>query len=71
VSFCRSRYNVGNLPAVEFNMRFFDVMFPDTNYRLKVLNLFPDEFKKGYMAYKNGKLAADMRVGTVDSVTPS
>lgn len=56
VNFCRSRYNVGNLPVVEFNMRFFDVMFPDTTYRMKVLNLFPDEFKKGYVAYKSGKL---------------
>ena len=56
VNYCRSRYNVGNLPAVEFNMRFFDVMFPDTNYRMQVLNLFPDEFKKGYVAYKSGKL---------------
>jgi hypothetical protein len=56
VNYCRSRYNVGNLPAVEFNMRFFDVMFPDTAYRMQVLNLFPDEFKKGYLAYKNGKL---------------
>ena len=59
VGFCRSCYNVGNLPAVEFNMRFFDVMFPDTNYRMKVLNLFPDEFKKGYIAYKSGKLNAE------------
>ena len=56
VNFCRSRYNVGNLPAVEFNMKFFDVMFPDTNYRMRVLNLFPEEFKKGYIAYKSGKL---------------
>ena len=70
VAFCRSRYNVGNLPAVEFNMRFFDVMFPDTNYRLKVLNLFPDEFKKGYFAYKNGKLATDVNVGSSDPTTP-
>jgi hypothetical protein len=56
VNFCRSRYSVGNLPAVEFNMKFFDIMFPDTNYRMKVLNLFPEEFKKGYLAYKSGKL---------------
>jgi hypothetical protein len=56
VNFCRSRYNVGNLPAVEFNMRFFDVAFPDTTYRMQVLNLFPDEFKKGYVAYKSGRL---------------
>lgn len=56
VDFCRSRYSVGNLPAVEFNMKFFDIAFPDTKYRMKVLNLFPDEFKKGYVAYKSGRL---------------
>jgi hypothetical protein len=56
VNYCRSRYSIGNLPVVEFNMRFFDVAFPDTAYRMKVLNLFPDEFKKGYDAYKKGKL---------------
>ena len=56
VNYCRSRYSVGNLPAVEFNMKFFDYAFPDTTYRMKVLSLFPDEFKKGYVAYKSGKL---------------
>lgn len=59
INFCRSRYNVGNLPVVEFNMRFFDVAFPDTAYRMKVLNLFPDEFKKGYHAYKKNTLHED------------
>jgi hypothetical protein len=24
---------------------------------MQVLNLFPDEFKKGYVAYKSGKLS--------------
>jgi hypothetical protein len=24
INYCRSRFNVGNLPAVEFNMKFFD-----------------------------------------------
>ena len=59
VNYCRSRYNVGNLPTVEFNMKFFDQAFPDTNYRMQVLNLFPDEFKKGYHAYKKNKLLPD------------
>ena len=59
VNYCRSRYNVGNLPAVEFNMKFFDVAFPDTKYRMKVLNLFPEEFKKGYHAYRQNKLLPD------------
>lgn len=57
-TYCRSRYTVGGNPAVEFNMRFFDT-FTDINYRMKVLNLFPDEFKKGYLLYKKGKLVQD------------
>lgn len=56
--YCRVRYNVGNHPAVEFNMRFFDT-FRDPAYRMKVLDLFPAEFKKGYYLYKKGKLATD------------
>jgi hypothetical protein len=35
-------------------MPFFDENFRDINYRMKVLNLFPDEFKKGYVMYKKG-----------------
>lgn len=58
VGFCRSRYNVKNMPAVEFNMKFFD-QFKDINYRMRVLNLFPDEFKKGYQLYLKGKLIPD------------
>lgn len=59
VNYCRARYNVGNFPAVEFNMKFFDVAFPDTAYRMKVLNMFPDEFKKGYAAYRKNKLQVE------------
>jgi len=44
------------MPAVEFNMRFFDDKFPDVNYRLKVLKMFPAEFSKGYILYRQGKL---------------
>ena len=40
-------------------MKFFDVAFPDTNYRMKVLNLFPEEFKKGYHLYRKNKLQQD------------
>ena len=35
VNYCRTRYFVGNSPAVEFNMRFFDDKFPDITYRMK------------------------------------
>ena len=65
VTYCRSRYTVGGSPAVEFNMRFFDT-FTDITYRMKVLNLFPDEFKKGYLLYKKGKLKQD-DFTTIDS----
>lgn len=56
IKYCRSRFKVNNRPAVEFDMRFFDVEFKDPAYRLRVLDLFPAEFKKGYLLYKQGKL---------------
>ena len=59
INYCRSRYFIGNMPAVEFNMRFFDEKFPDVNYRMRVLKMFPAEFAKGYMLYKQGKLISD------------
>ena len=59
IKYCRSRYNINNLPAVEFNMKFFDVAFPNTAYRQQILNKFPDEFKKGYYAYKQDKLRSE------------
>lgn len=62
VRYCRTRYSVNNTPVVEFDMRFFDT-FRDMNYRLKVLKLFPEEFAKGYVLYKQGKLALEEAVG--------
>ncbi len=56
IAYCRSYYNVGHLPAVEFNMRFFDDQFPNIDYRMRVLKMFPAEFAKGYVLYKQGKL---------------
>ena len=61
VGYCRSRYKVGTSPAIEFNMRFFDDHFKDINYRMRVLNLFPKEFVKGYMLYKQNKLQPDFQ----------
>ena len=55
-AYCRSRYQINNRPAIEFNMKFFDDMYRDTEQRNAVLNLFPKEFKKGYTLYKKGKL---------------
>ena len=55
-NYCRSRFQKNNRPAVEFDMRFFDKYYKDTQERIRVLNLFPKEFKKGYELYKKGKL---------------
>lgn len=57
--YCRSRFQVNNRPTVEFNMKYFDDAFKDATQRMKMLNLFPIEFKKGYIAYKEGKLKPD------------
>ena len=58
VEYCRSRYNVGGFPAVEFNMSYFDT-FADPNYRMRILKMFPPEFAKGYVLYKQNKLLPD------------
>ena len=47
-NYCRSRYKVNGRPAVEFNMKFFDDYYKDTSLKMRVLNLFPKEFAKGY-----------------------
>lgn len=63
--YCRSRYNgPDGRPIVEFNMKFFDDLFTDTEYRMRVLELFPKEFKKGYILYKQGKLPGDFQGDT-------
>ena len=53
VQYCRSRYMVGDSPAVEFNMKFFDDKFATIEQRLAILKMFPEEFAKGYVLYKN------------------
>ena len=61
IKYCRSRFSVGNKPAIEFNMKFFDEKFADINYRMRVLKMFPTEFAKGYLLYKQGKLQPDFQ----------
>ncbi|MGN0992914.1 MAG: hypothetical protein ACI4PE_03245 [Bacilli bacterium] len=64
-AYCRSRFSVNGRPAVEFNMKFFDEMFRDTTQRIKMLKLFPEEFRKGYIAYKEDKLKPDFAGDTI------
>lgn len=57
--YCRSRYEWNGKPVVEFNISFFDEAFPDSNYRIRVLKMFPKEFQKAYLSYKKGTLVQD------------
>ena len=59
INYCRTRFNIGDMPVIEFDMRFFDENFRDINYRMKILRMFPKEFQKGYVLYKQGKLEPD------------
>ena len=59
--YCRCRYYINNLPAIEFNMAYFDERFKDINYRMRVLKMFPKDFQKGYLLYKERKLEPDFQ----------
>ena len=54
--YCRVRFKRGNKPVVEFNMKFFDENFRDMEQRAKILKMFPKEFSKGYVLYRQKKL---------------
>lgn len=59
VKYCRSRYELNGVPAVEFNVKYFDEQFRDAAYRAKVLRMFPREIRKAYVDYKSGTLPRD------------
>jgi hypothetical protein len=40
-------------------MKFFDDNFKDVGYRMRVIKMFPDEFAKGYVLFKQGKLPVE------------
>ena len=58
-NYARSRFESNGRPAVEFNMKYFDDTFKDIQQRLRMLKMFPAEFQKGYILYKEGKLPAE------------
>lgn len=57
--YCRSRYYSGPNPIVELNLQFFDAYFYNPQYRVQILKLFPEEIRKAYVLYKEGKLKGD------------
>ena len=58
-AYCRTRLCIDGQPAVEFNMKYFDDMFTNSQQIAKILNIFPEEFSIGYKLYKKGKLKPD------------
>lgn len=58
-AYCRSRYFCGTDPIVELNLQFFDAYFTNPQHKIQVLQMFPKEVQKAYIAYKQGKLKGD------------
>lgn len=54
--YCRTRFKINNNYAVEFQMKYFDETYTNEEQRMKMLDFFPKDFKKGYQLFKNGKL---------------
>ncbi len=59
VNYCRSRFSHRGKPVIEFNVKYFSKITGDEAYREKLLNLFPEEIRKGYASYVKGKLPAE------------
>jgi hypothetical protein len=59
VAYCRSRYGRSGRAVVELNLKYFDEEFRDTEYRQRVLKLFPKEIQQGYNKYHQNKLRPD------------
>lgn len=57
--YCRSRFKFNGLPAVEFNLKYFDEQFRDEALKEQVLKSFPSEFEKNYRLYQAGLIKAD------------
>ena len=61
VDYCRSRYEIDGVPAVEMNMKYFSDKFADVEYRTKVLKLWSKEIQRGYLLYLKGELPKDSK----------
>lgn len=64
IDYCRSRYSYNGKPAVEFCVKYFDDVFADNEYRLRVVKMFPKEIQKAYVSYKKGTLPKDFNGDT-------
>lgn len=50
-NFCRSKFKINGVHAVEFDLRFFDV-YKDIDQKIELFKAFPDEFLEYYLDYK-------------------
>lgn len=57
--YCRSRFNFNGMPAVEFNLKYFDEQFRDVNVKEIILKTFPSEFEKHYRLYEADLIKQD------------
>ena len=60
ISYCRSRYTINTRPVVEFKMSYFDTTFPQKELRKRVLEMFPEDFRRGYRLYERGALKSNI-----------
>ena len=63
VNWCRSLYKIDGFPVVEFNVRYFDIMYKREVSRIEVLKSMPEEIVSGYLAYKKAEVPIDSRDG--------
>ena len=63
VNWCRSLYKIDGQPVVEFNVKYFDIMFKRQDSKIEVLKSMPEEIVAGYLAFKDNKLSTDSRDG--------
>lgn len=58
--YCRVRFYSGLDPVIELDLNYFDNVFPNAKYKLKVLSVFPKEIQKAWVDWKNSKLNPPM-----------
>ena len=52
-SYCRTKYKINGNYAIEFNFKFFDDNYRDTNLKQQAFDMLPDEFLSLYNEYKS------------------
>lgn len=59
IEYCRTRYQINNKDIIEFNVKYFDTIYDETE-KFNILQSLPSIFKKEYNRYKSNKLPLDI-----------